>query len=93
MSEQRLIDANRLKEDIKNGSDIRLSILKDQYPTIEARPVVRGAWILKNTPYSALDGYFDCWNYLCSNCVSIGKRESNFCSNCGADMREVTHDN
>ena len=45
MSEQRLIDANRLKEDIKNGSDIRLSILKDQYPTIEAVPVVRGKWI------------------------------------------------
>ena len=52
-------------------------------PTIEARPVVRGRWEDRYTPngkYVSWDGFY------CSVC---GKQatKSNFCPNCGADMR------
>lgn len=87
MNEQRLIDANRLKEDIKNGSDIRLSILKDQYPTIEAVPVVRGKWVKITTESLEVE-------CTCSLCAGDAPAEygrytwlkTNFCPHCGARM-------
>ena len=50
-------------------------------PTIEARPVVHGHWKWVGA---------DRWNdtYLCSNCGKMNMDDSNFCPNCGADMRE-----
>ena len=57
-------------------------------PTIEARPVVRGGWEDRYTPngkYVSWDGFY------CSVC---GKQatKSNFCPNCGADMRGTKDD-
>ena len=63
----------------------------EQQPTIEAQPVVYGEWI-ENT-----FGYF-----VCSKCKRIAKgdvvgffsyrkfrqEKTNFCPNCGADMRK-----
>lgn len=62
-------------------------------PAADVRPVVRGRWI-------DLD---ECSNegVYCSNCQkkvykfsysNTMKRKSNFCPNCGADMREVDDD-
>lgn len=46
-------------------------------PTADARPVVRGEWI----------GDGDC--IICSNCkTAYTFMGSNFCPNCGADMRD-----
>ena len=51
----------------------------------DVKPVVRGEWIKKD------DGV--CWWWECSNCGERPLRRyktdvlSNFCPNCGADMR------
>ena len=47
-------------------------------------PVVRGKWV---------NGAFGYGHYFCSVCqkeVWVGEEKTNFCPNCGADMREVT---
>jgi hypothetical protein len=49
-------------------------------PAADARPVVRGKWI---------DYQQGRWVYAkCSECETVHDVRSNFCPNCGADMRE-----
>lgn len=60
----------------------------DIQPTIEAKPVVRGKWIVKED-----EACFATWDY-CSVCgFSIGFAGSslyaNFCPNCGARMADM----
>lgn len=69
--------------------DIFFELINKQ-PTVEAKPVVNGEWI-ENTA----------GHYVCSNCRQLAKGDmtgcfkngkfrqerTNFCPNCGADMR------
>lgn len=53
-------------------------------PAADVRPVVRGMWIPLfsircDRPYC----------YECSSCGFATERRTNFCHNCGADMREA----
>lgn len=50
----------------------------------DVRPVVRGRW-----RWVGQDQWNDC--YECSQCGKMNTDNSNFCPNCGADMREETN--
>ena len=56
-------------------------------PTVDAVLVRRGKW---NKQYSS--GLKVEKGYVSSCCDMWNERRSNFCPNCGADMREVDHD-
>lgn len=49
-------------------------------PAADVRPVVRGRW-----RWVGQDRWNDC--YECSQCGKMNTDNSNFCPNCGADMR------
>lgn len=49
-------------------------------PAADVRPVVRGRW-----RWVGQDQWNDC--YECSQCGKMNTDNSNFCPNCGADMR------
>lgn len=80
--------------ELANGILKAISVVEDA-PTVEAKPVVHGYWI-ENTA-----GY-----YVCSNCRQLAKGDmtgcfkdrkfrqerTDFCPNCGADMRGEKHD-
>ena len=71
-------------------------------PTIDVQPVRRGEWVLEESPYAeheeAMDGESHP-RYVCSLChceagfgcdpdgFATDQDRSNFCPNCGADMR------
>lgn len=52
-----------------------------ELPAEDVRPVVRGRWIINS------DGYYP----YCSSCKQEpqGRTMTDFCPNCGADMREA----
>ena len=58
-------------------------------PTVDAKPVRHGRWIMLE-PYGAHHTH----RRKCSECGEIKAKElTNFCPNCGADMREENVDN
>lgn len=87
----RLIDADNLK--IPNDAPYKASVKRvvAMQPTVEAREVVHGKWILGDVkPGYLTPGGNSPW--ICSECGEIvswwlGTPTENFCSNCGADMR------
>ena len=107
MSEQRLIDANKIpwcNYDLDNylffvGVDKEYV---DEMPTIDAEPVRHGRWIIKKRHTVSRNPYMDDNYYAsatCSECdfcihaenASFGYPKlntTNYCPNCGADMRE-----
>lgn len=56
--------------------------LVNNQPTVDAVEVVRGEWITK-----CMEGSWTHYRYSCSNCGSGFDSNSNYCPNCGADMR------
>ena len=78
----------------------------DEASTIDAAPVRRGEWVLEESPYAeheeAMDGESHP-RYVCSLChceagfgcdpdgFATDQHRSNFCPNCGADMRMEEH--
>lgn len=81
----RLIDADALKEYIDlqkwrkfDGCTIgeAFKIMTDEQPTIEERKMGKWERKLYQTPWP-----------ICSECGIYGANESNYCPNCGADMR------
>ena len=52
----------------------------EEIPTVEAKPVVHGEWI------DELGLLFP--EFRCSKCKKIHDNTTNFCPNCGADMRK-----
>ena len=74
---QRILDEkkDRYKKGIAQGLNYAIASLSS-IPPADVRPVVRGRWE-------------DCSSgWMCSMCAWTQIRESNFCPNCGADMRE-----
>jgi hypothetical protein len=60
----------------------------DEVPAADFRPVVRGEWGKSLNPnFSPFDDSGE-YLYRCNQCRHIQNYESNFCPNCGADMRE-----
>lgn len=58
-------------------------------PASDVRPVVRGKWIRENNPsYSPFDDSSE-YIYRCNQCGESNARDSAFCPNCGADMRNA----
>ena len=61
----------------------RFLAMIDRAPTIEARPVVRGEWLLR---HEGRGHYWECSVCHTNPCIYVTK-DTNFCPNCGADMR------
>ena len=59
-------------------------IIRNQ-PTVEAKPVVHGSW---ETEFTALLVVYRCSECNCATALG----QTNFCPNCGADMRGEKHD-
>lgn len=76
----------RLKEDRgcpKNYGTLLTIISRTwELPTVDAVEVVHGEWITK-----CMEGSWTHYRYSCSNCGSGFDSNSNYCPNCGADMR------
>ena len=87
----RYIDADKLHDDL---TKIRISLMQDgfdiapmwkaldcvlQQPAADVRENVRGEWKHGDMPTYG--------GYKCSICGSNALNKSNFCPNCGADMR------
>ena len=81
----RLIDAEPIMKFIQDGLNSgefgydQIKVMGEiQYaPIVDAKPVVHGRWVLKD------------YGWYCSECgQSLYKGFSNFCPNCGADMKE-----
>ena len=88
MSEQRLIDANKInfKEIIGGESDFAKDVREavqtfiNSQPTIKAKPVRHGKWILDFlSPYRRN-------HYKCSACGKRSAKSSLYCPECGAKM-------
>ena len=88
-NEKRLIDANALSKSIKEGNGTELQkffadVCVATAPTVDAVEVVHGRWVMKETviksPFAK--------NIYCSECLHETVLASNYCPNCGADMRE-----
>ena len=58
-------------------------LLSDQ-PTVDAKPVVHGRWLDSLDESGKL---VNCWR-TCSVCGKQWSKRTNYCPNCGADMRE-----
>lgn len=95
----RLIDADAFKEYIKDSFEDAKGEFKtekylriaesvtdgflmdiDEAPTVEAKPVVHGSW---ETEFTALLVVYRCSECNCATALG----QTNFCPNCGADMR------
>lgn len=62
--------------------------LVDDLPAADVRPAARGEWGKSlNSNFSPFDNSGE-YLYRCNQCRHIQNYESNFCPNCGADMRE-----
>lgn len=69
----------------------------DDAPTVEAKEVVHGKWIKNKQNPEAMQAFHELGigkgmginsiYWTCSKCGSWGTPTSNFCSNCGCDMR------
>lgn len=91
----RYIDADRLKEELKNSGycnnnwlDIEMYI--NNQPTADVRENVKGKWIdcgIHGDGAWEQDGHVNFWNFWkCSRCGRGTKTRSNYCPNCGAEM-------
>lgn len=76
----------RIKQEPTDGMFIH-EIMEaiDELPTVEAKPVVHGKW---ETEFTALLVVYRCSECNCA--TALGK--TNFCPNCGADMRGEAND-
>lgn len=84
MSEQRLIDATALEQDLLSKGFYPAIVKRaiEIAPTIEAEPVRHGKLVYKGR-------LLDCEYFNCSECeteLSIVGNKPNYCPNCGARM-------
>jgi hypothetical protein len=81
----RYIDADELINYLYDYQDCDIDIPKEiaEFPTADVRENVKGKW---------MDETFKPWGlvhhpYKCDQCGEHSEADSNFCPNCGADMR------
>lgn len=67
------------------GFIITEQIINEQ-PEVEAKPVIHGEWIVHEWAEES-EGYL-IPNFECSQCHTWERKKSNFCPECGADMRK-----
>ncbi len=81
----RYIDADLLQEDFKADHGGKRSLMIDTQPTADVRKNIRGEW--KDFRGNKVDvmKWVDC---RCSVCGNYSDRATDFCPNCGADMRD-----
>ena len=84
----RYIDADKLQEAFKELHGGKRSLLIDTEPTADVRENVKGEWLpqdhnKKNGMMSTAVYYYPKCS-VCGHCANY----TNFCPNCGADMRE-----
>ncbi len=79
MSEEKDI-TTRLINTMQLNERTTMKHLVADFPTVEAVPVVHGNWIVELDKFLLL--------YECSECSSTYPWATNFCPNCGADMRK-----
>ena len=62
----------------------------DSVPSADVREIKRGRWSFDNIIFTDADGVSRraMWGYKCSECSGVCIGESNYCPNCGTDMRE-----
>lgn len=60
-------------------------------PSADVREIKRGRWSFDNISFTDADGVSRSGmrGYKCSECGGFCIGESNYCPNCGADMRET----
>lgn len=89
MAEQRLINANAILyiEAVDGDTFEGTGKLYARKEDIDALPIIEerktGKWILQEDKNEKLYGW-----HICSECSAWIGEPTNFCSNCGADMRE-----
>jgi len=86
----RYIDADKLKsvKSIQSADFNTIETIRewiDEQPTADVRENVRGEWVYHTEPLAGLPY----GHYTCSLCDEMSWDESNFCPNCGADMRAI----
>lgn len=75
-------------DDFKDGFDEGVQFVLeciDNVPTADVRENVHGKWIIHKDSAIVHDRLIT--NYECSVCRVWSRYHSNFCPNCGADMR------
>ena len=77
------VDIEPFINGLKNYKEVAESLLQafESYPTADVRENVKGEWL-----YKGLDFEIDSL-YQCSACKHYHWSKSNYCPNCGADMR------
>lgn len=64
-----------------------LDINSIPYTTADVRPVVRGIWEKQDANFVCNDVGLYSAAYKCNRCGKLNIAETNYCPNCGADMR------
>lgn len=88
----RLIDADKVREKMKNTFDMQelylpthfMELVIDEVPTVD--PVKHGRWRPHFTEPYENEGEVYWW--VCSECEEAENRKSDYCPNCGAKMDE-----
>ena len=70
----------------EHDKNAAIHLVRELVPAADVRPVVSGRWEWKNT--DALASFA----WTCSACGQRKVFKTNFCPNCGADMRENKSD-
>ena len=81
-------------EDLLNHELVVRTVYNDFAEFVNSIPAAdvverkRGEWILRHVGHGH---YWECSECHKNPCIYVTK-DTNFCPNCGADMREITHD-
>ena len=97
-TEKRLIDAialiskaRRMETTDNNGIPVDTFAVPvmaiEDAPTVDAVEVVHGRWE-KAEDFDFISGEYVTTGFNCDKCGCYYKKKSNYCPNCGADMRE-----
>ena len=83
----RYIDADLLQEDFKADHGGKRSLMIDTQPTADVRENVKGNWLPQDN--NKTNGMMSTTVYYYPKCSVCGHcaNYTNFCPNCGADMR------